>query len=254
MNALWISRMSRYQRSKNALESARRVVRLKIERQNALLRRYKKPAVTIGLDDASSVSKLLLLEARAARHFWRQMRVLLPQYPSFAGREPYAADVVNKLLDIGYHHLAGAVRKICEQQQVTAALGLLHVARSAKSEPLVYDLMELFRSDVIDAELLRFLRLKKKKITGVGQSDISHFLHEVNERMERKYYIKEFKSCQTYRYYMELQVLKFIKAINNGGVFMPLHLPVRHDNRCRAALAHAPAPAIVSPGDLRQSR
>ncbi len=119
-----------------------------------------------------------------------------------------------------------------EQQEISPALGLLHVARNADSAPLAYDLVEMFRADIVDAEVLRFLRLKKKVLTTVEQRDIGHFLHEVNERLQRQHYLRDFKMCHVYRYYMELQILKFIKAVNHGEIFEPLHLPTRHDTRC----------------------
>lgn len=141
-------------------------------------------------------------------------------------------DIANRLLDIGYHHITAIVKKLLDGHDISAALGILHSARAADSAPLAYDLVELFRADIIDTEVLRFLHLKKKPLVMPTQQDIAHFLHEVNERLERKHYLKDFKMCHSYRYYMELQVLKFIKAVNHKQAFVPLYLPTRHDVRC----------------------
>ena len=92
--------------------------------------------------------------------------------------------------------------------------------------------MELFRSDIVDAEVLRVLRLKKQPSIELTQKDIVIFIHNLNKRFEKSYFLRDFKQCQTYRYYLELQLVKFIKAINHKEVFVPLTLPTRHDTRC----------------------
>lgn len=237
MNALWITRMSSYRNSPEALLSAKVMVQCKVHRQAVLLRRYHKAIEESDMANISSLPELLLYEARMAKQFWRHFRTLIPAHTPFSGRTPQALDAVNRLLDIGYHHLASCVRTICDRYDIPTALGLLHVAQSADSTPLVYDLMELFRSDSVDAETLRFLRLKKKPLVEVGQKEIGHFLHEVNARLLRKQYLKDFKICHTYRYYMEVQILKFVKAVNHGEVFSPVSLPARHESRCRSSRA-----------------
>ena len=148
-------------------------------------------------------------------------------------RRPHHSDVVNRLLDVGYHHLATLVEKIISEKDISPSLGLIHHAQSATSKPLVYDLMELFRADTVDFTLLRYLRLKKKPIIldEVG-GHIGHFLHEVNKTLDRLFYLHDFAQCHKYGYYMNLQVVKFIKAINRQEVFGPLMLPRRHDSRC----------------------
>ena len=225
--------MCAYLHSEHRLESTRRIVALKSRRENALLKKYHKN-VFVSEPYIRDMNDVLLWEARSARHFWRAFRSLLPQYPDFISRKPRAKDPVNRLLDVGYHHLANVVEKTLERLEIPTVLGILHAPRTRNSAPLVYDLMELFRADSINAELLRFMRLKKKRIVEVGQSEISHFLHGVNERMERTYYIRTFKACHTYRYYIELQLLKFVSAVNHHETFVPIHLPTRNDSRCRS--------------------
>jgi len=232
MNALWINRLCSYKRLPLSVESAKRLVEIKTERQDALLKKYKKKLSTNDILAAANIQAVLLSEARAAKLYWREFRLLLPSFLGFHGRKPRAADITNRLLDIGYHHLTNVVRKILDRNAVPSVMGILHVAHKTDSAPLAYDLVELFRADIVDAEVLRFLRLKKKVFINLDQRELAHFLHEVNERLERKYYLKDFKMCHPYTYYMELQILKFISAVNHKTVFDPLHLPARHDSRC----------------------
>ncbi|MEJ0053353.1 MAG: CRISPR-associated endonuclease Cas1 [bacterium] len=231
MNALWLTRMCAYKHSRHALESAKRLIELKIVRESILLQRYRLAPFVPDFSGVRTMQDILLVEARAARYFWKAFRDLLPGRTSFPGRQPGSDDPVNRLLDIGYHHLTGIVRRYLEERGVSAVLGLLHSARKSASAPLAYDLVEIFRADTVDAEILRFFRLKKKPVLS-ATAEIAHFLHELNERLDRPHYLKNFKRCHAYRYYMEVQILKFIRAVDRREPFSPLFLPARHDSRC----------------------
>ncbi len=232
MNALWLTRFSAYRYSPLALPSATKVIGHKVARSFILLHQHHVQKEAPLSSNYSTLKDLLLFEARSARIYWRAFRQLIPPWCTFIGRNPQSKDVVNHLLDIGYHHLASAIRALLEKHDIPTALALIHVARTNHSDPLVYDLMELFRADVVDAEVMRFLNLKKKPVIELTQKEIAHFLHEVNERLERLYYVRNFKSCEPYRYYMELQILRFISAIDHKKIFEPLTLPARHEDRC----------------------
>lgn len=233
MNALWLTRMCAYRHSAHRVASARKLVGVKIERQGVLLRKYGMASAVSRGPDVQTLPAVLLEEARAARYFWRSLARLMPPWVSFRSRNRRAEDAANKLLNIGYHYITALVKNMLEQHGVSAALGLLHSARTAESAPLAFDLVEMFRSDLVDTEVLRFLRLRRKARTALTGKDISIFLHNVKKRCERKYYLKDFRACHTYRYYMELQILKCIKAVNHQKPFAPLHLPTRHDTRCQ---------------------
>lgn len=231
MNALWLERITAYKNTPLASQSALALVAYKITRQNTLLKKYHAPVFEIK-DTPQTIEKILLFEARAAKHFWKQFKTILPQWSEFHSRRAHGDDITNKLLDIGYHHLVNVVQKILLAHAVTLAPALIHVAHTEKSSPLVYDLMELFRSDIVDTQVLKTLHLKKKPLTHLTQKDIAIFVHALNARLEIVYFIRDFSQCHTYKYYMELQIIKYIKAINHKEVFTPLHLPTRHDTRC----------------------
>lgn len=232
MNALWLTRICAYKNSPHSIESAKRLIAVKIERQAELLKKYKRVCTATGIENTQTLQEVLLEEARAAKLFWQEFRDLLPIGHDFQGRRPRNTDVANRLLDIGYHYLLNAVQTYLKARGVSPEIGLLHTARTARSAPLVYDLMEMFRSDLVDAEVLRFIRLKKKKVEALGPKDVSQFLAKIKERRQRMYYLKDFNRCHSYEYYMQVQILKFIKAVNHGDIFQPLSLPVRHDTRC----------------------
>ncbi len=235
MNALWISRIAEYVHTKEALLSAQKIIFIKAKSQNSLLQRFRmqihSPEKVLY---AKNIQTLLLEEARHAKYFWTAYKKLLPQWACFPGRKQHGNDITNKLLDIGYHYLTGVVKNIFKQKDVATAIGILHVAHASDSEPLAYDIVELFRSDVVDREVLHFLRLKKKPIQALFPQDISHFVFKIKKRLEKRYYIKDFKQCETYAYYIDLQITRFIKGINHKEVFEPFFISQRHENRCKS--------------------
>ena len=81
-------------------------------------------------------------------------------------------------------------------------------------------------------EVLKIFRMKRRPVEKLCQKDVRIFLYRISRRLEHRYFIRSFGQCHTYRYYMELQILKFIKAVNNKEIFEPFHLPSRHDTRC----------------------
>lgn len=232
MNSLWLKNICAYKSSRNSVLTAKVIIDLKIKRRRILLKRYKAETKIIKDYSPKNIQEVLLHEARNAKIFWKELKNLLPSWCQFKSRSPGSEDITNKLLDIGYHHLANSVKTILAKYKIPSELGIIHVANNKNSAPLVYDLMEMFRGDIVDAEVIRFLKLKKIPLTRLKPKDISHFLYEVNQRLEKNYYLKNLKQCRSYKYYMELQVLKFISVVNYNKVFRPLYLPTRHDNRC----------------------
>ena len=122
---------------------------------------------------------------------------------------------------------------ILKKHDISTSLGLFHTAGRSKSNPLAYDLVEIFRADLVESQVLKFVRQKKHPIVNLTQKHIGIFLYRINQKMEQEYFQRKFHQCHSYKYYMELQVLAFIKAVNHKNLFIPLHLPERHETRCR---------------------
>ncbi len=230
MGTLFISKMAHYINLPYALASAEHIVRAKIASQ-CRLAKFPPPIYFT----PKGVNSLLLIEARTAKVYWQKYRKLLPVWTNFKGRTPHQTnpDVVNHLLDLGYHYLKDKVVIILKTHDLSLAIGLMHVAKTNKSTPLAYDLMELFRVELVDREVLHYLRLKKKPLSSLSPGEISYFLSRLKRRLERKVYLNQFKQCHTYHYAIELQILRFVHAVNNEEIFHPFHIPTRHDGRCK---------------------
>ncbi len=232
MNAIWITRISNYKNTKNCFISAEKIMNLKNQRRELLMKKYSVLVPHIRLTNNIDPQKIMLAEGRAAKLFWKKFALILPGWCEFRRRYPGSNDMVNHLLDMGYHHITNTVKKIFKKYDISSALGILHVARKSASAPLAYDLVEMFRADIVETEVLKFFRMKKRPLEKLSLKDIPIFLYRINKRLDHKYFIKQFGQCHTYRYYMELQILKFVKAVNHKEVFSPLCLPSRHDTRC----------------------
>lgn len=234
MNSLWLARICKYRNSQKLLEMVKKIIEIKILGQGALLKRYGGRQIYSGIGKVQTVQEVLLEEARCAKIYWHHFKFLLPLpfREFFTGRKAHSSDMVNRLLDIGYHHLSGAVKRTLDRLKIPSEVGLLHEPHRADSTPLVYDIVEMFRSDIVDAEVLRLFRLKKKVFTEIKQNDIARFVHNLNKRLEKKHYFSYFRCCYKYSYYVELQIQAVVKAVNHNDIFRPIILPTRHENRC----------------------
>lgn len=215
-----------------AIISAENIINLKIKRREFLLKKYGHSSLVGYGGTQNNFMQILLYEARAARYYWKKFSLLLPAWCNFPGRKARRQDIVNTLLDLGYHNLTYQVINIFKKYDIAAVPALLHVARHSKGAPLAYDLVEMFRADIVETQVLKFLRQKKRPLKTLRPKDIAIFLARINRGLEHKYFIKQFGYCQAYKYYMELQVLTFVKAVNHKTIFIPLRLPTRHESRC----------------------
>ena len=148
MNAIWLTHISNYQKTAHAFASAEKIMNVKNQRRELLMQRYGTLLPKIRLADYHNNQEIMLAEGRTAQIFWKKFSLLLPRWCSFRSRYPGSDDLVNRLLDLGYHQITNAIRKILEKYDISSALGILHVARKSTSAPLAYDLVEMFRADI----------------------------------------------------------------------------------------------------------
>ena len=159
-----------------ALDLAREVVGAKLQNQRRLLLYYAKypkggsegaslralaQEVTLEaarLDDVAGADDLFVVEASAARLYWRGVSQLLQGRCAFAGRNKRGArDMVNSMLNYGYALLQGLVWRAIIAAGLDPAMGVLHTSRG-ESVGLVFDLMEEHRQPVVDRAVISWLR------------------------------------------------------------------------------------------------
>lgn len=239
MNAKWIERIIQYRETYYGTEIIKTILHEKVSRQMKLIQKYNKTFVSpIIVIPGKTISQTLLCEARYAKLYWKHYSTLLPVWCNWKTRKPHSDDIVNKLLDIGYHTLVTILQKKCEEFDIPTEIGLFHKAQSKKAHPLVYDIMECFRAVLVDSILLRFLHMKKEPIEKIDSEIISHFLHDIYEQLDYEYYHSQRKSCISMSYWIDLVLLELRGSVSEKRLFKPKFTPYRHENRCNKKSPH----------------
>jgi CRISPR-associated protein Cas1 len=109
------------------------------------------------LADAASYEELLGHEGTATREYFRAWRQVIGEEWGFTARQRRPPpDPVNAMLSFGYTLLVQEAIAVLESAGLDSAVGFLHRARWGRPS-LALDLMEEFRSVVVDAVVLRCL-------------------------------------------------------------------------------------------------
>jgi CRISPR-associated endonuclease Cas1 len=185
------------------------------------------------LDTIKDIKDIFLIEAMSAREYWNDFENLTRDKCQWYGRKPHHEDVINKLLDVGYHYLGGIISKIFEDINLPSELGLLHRAQSKSSKPLIYDFIEWVRPLVVDQTLFILLRKKKKKVVKVSPKDIAIFINKIKKQLKRQYFNKHLGYCITLEFWIRLNALNLMSGINHNILPRWNFLSLRHESRCK---------------------
>jgi CRISPR-associated endonuclease Cas1 len=123
------------------LEIARAIVGAKVA---ASVRAVPECASVVSTAPRTSISDLLLYEARVADAYWRG-RGVVRDYPN-------ARDPTNALLNYAYGLLESRARLTVHRLALEPSVGFLHESRETKSS-FVYDVMEPWRTEADDVVL-----------------------------------------------------------------------------------------------------
>ncbi len=233
MNAKLLERLIAY-REKYAVSLAKTLLYQKIKYQFDVLGKKK-----IGVQylanilEATSIPSLLLIEARAARRYWRYFGDRIAGKAEWRGRTPHARDAANALLDIGYHYLTGRIVKTCYELSFPAELGFFHKAQSRNAHPFAYDFIEWLRPFVIERTFIKMIRKKKRKVVEIDQKLVGYFIHLIQQGFERRYYYKKLHYCVTLDYWIKLVLLEMMNSVNNYRPYSPIFPTLRHETRCK---------------------
>lgn len=101
------------------------------------------------VEKVKDVSNLLGIEGEGAKIYWNEYRKAIPEKWGFEGRGRGrgAFDYTNTMLNYGYSLLEADCLKVINTIGLDPCIGFLHEPRNEKKS-LVYDLQELFRSEV----------------------------------------------------------------------------------------------------------
>lgn len=233
MNALLLEKLTLF-RQKNGLRVAQTLIAQKIEYQYAIIKKRKSAVPFLKeVAEMETINALLLVEARAAKEYWKQYGAEVNSHVTWSSRRPHAHDACNQLLDIGYHYLSTYLTKLFLEMDIPTELGLFHKAQSVRAHPLVYDFMEWLRPILIDRTARTFFRKKKKQMEYLAEKDIPRFVATLKKEWGRQYYHKKLGYCITLSYWTKLIVLELEKSIHQNISFAPIFPSLRHETRCK---------------------
>lgn len=160
-----------FQNPEFALEGAKYIVRRKIKGQIALLNQYKKSkgipnfdvvhktmnALLKRVERTQKVDTLRGIEGLASRTYFSVLGHVLSEPWEFTSRKRHPSpDPVNAILSFGYSFLEREVRACLLTAGLDVRIGVLHSTNNRK-DSFVYDVMDLFRQDIIDRFVLKLL-------------------------------------------------------------------------------------------------
>jgi len=225
--------------SESKVKIAREIVRGKLLNQRTLLLRYRREhqldglvPVIDGLDgaveklkSASALGTLLGIEGTASSMYYAGLRMLLKHDLGFkARRRRPPPDPVNSLLSFGYTLLVYGVQSAVYAVGLDPFLGFLHATEYSRPS-LVLDLVEEFRSIVVDSLVLRLINTsviteddfqrpeEPNKMVLLSPGGIKKFLHHFEERVQDEIQHPATGQRVTYRRCFELQARQMARVI-----------------------------------------
>ncbi len=166
---LW--QAERFQNQEFALAGAKYIVRRKIKGHISLLNQYKKSKGIPNFDSVQKTLKALLkrvertqkvdrlrgIEGLESRTYFSVLGHVLSEPWEFSGRKRHPSpDPVNAILSYGYAFLEREVRACLLTEGLDVRIGVLHSTNNRK-DSFVYDVMDIFRQDIIDRFVLKLL-------------------------------------------------------------------------------------------------
>jgi CRISPR-associated protein Cas1 len=202
-------------------------VTIAIERIDSLIQTLRNDQLRLTLE------KIRGYEGAAASHYFQSFRHLIT-HPDFEwqGRSFHPpTDPVNSLLSFGYTLLFNNVFSLLLAEGLNPYLGHLHGAERQKAY-LAFDLMEEFRSPIVDAFVMRLINQKiirpsdftwPKDNGGVYLTGPARriFLKHFEQRITEAVSHPDVKETVTYRRIIQLQVKRYQQALLGNQEYEP---------------------------------
>lgn len=185
------------------------------------------------LDIAFSLNTLRGYEGSGALRYFKAFGRLITN-PGFEWQRRTfhpPTDPINAMLSFGYTLLLNNVLSMLLVEGLNPYLGNLHGAERKKAY-LAFDLMEEFRSPIVDTLVMRLINQKIIRptdftwpnqkggvyITGPAKRV---FLNQFEQRMSLKVSHPDMKGPVTYRRVIQLQIQRYKRTLLNGQAYLP---------------------------------
>lgn len=231
-----------YENMQFRLEFSRKIIQAKIKNQIVLIRRYERNSrnsVNIHLPvqnmqymiekvkNAETIEQVMGYEGTSAKIYFQTLGQLVDPDFRFSGRNRRPPrDPFNSMLSLGYSILLNEIYGKLEAKGLNPYFGVMHKDRE-KHPTLASDLMEEWRAPLVDAVVLSLVNgheVKKEEFySEEGEKGV--FLNKTAfntfvRKLENKFradsrYLSYIDYSVSFRRAMELQVMQFVKAMEN---------------------------------------
>jgi CRISPR-associated protein Cas1 len=168
--------------------------------------------------------QLFSIEGRLASYYWDMFRLLLEGLVDFPGRERQGArDLVNCLLNYGYAVLRSRVLLELHRSGLNPYISFLHAGQKGIAT-LTFDVMEVFRPQVVDRVVLAELRKNSKrfKLDEEGRLIPESREHLVRQILDRLASIEKFRGRELkLEEIIREQVADLKKHFENKALYRP---------------------------------
>src|SRR3989338_865379 len=187
-------------------------------------------AQEITTDSVDSSRKILLLEARAAHLYWEAVETLIYSNDDAWKRTyPHAKDPYNIAFNIGYTFLARKIREEIVFSKRSEEIGIFHIERN-NHDPLVYDIMELYRQPVVDSVVVALFTKKKQAHNEISAVDIARLIKKLEQQWERPVMYRG--KCFPIREMVSFELHHFATCIEQATPWHPELYPWGHNWNC----------------------
>ncbi len=184
---------------------------------------YVGKVLSLGGDDVVSIRREVInYEALVARVYWGAISNILPKELGFRGRDQGGNDVVNKALNYCYGILYSECWKALALAGLDPYAGFLHSDKSGKPV-LVFDVVEVFRSAVVDYHLIKALiRGWVPKVEGglLSHESRTELIKLINDGLSSKF--KVGSNVKTLRAWITTFSNALAKYLRGEGIIKPL--------------------------------
>ncbi len=200
-----------------------RLLGIELSEDISTIRDYVSKVLELSSNDLLSVRREVInYEALAARVYWGAIASILPRELEFNGRDQGGNDVVNKALNYCYGILYSECWKALALAGLDPYAGFLHSDRSGKPV-LVFDVVEVFRSAVVDYHLIK--ALIKGWVPKIEGGLISHesrveLIKLINDGLNTKF--KVGNNVKTLKSWITTFSNALAKYLRGEGIIKPL--------------------------------
>ncbi|ETR73832.1 MAG: CRISPR-associated protein Cas1 [Candidatus Magnetoglobus multicellularis str. Araruama] len=170
-----------------------------------------------------SATTIFNIEAMVAKQYWYAIKMIFNRPFQFNGRhKQHAGDLVNSMLNYGYAILEGRVRLGIIRSGLNAEIGFLHAIQKGRAS-LVFDLMEEFRTSVVDQTVFALLNQEKNlSVTDKGRLSESTKTVLINAILNQlNHSVRFFGKKQKIEEIIENQAISIAKYLSQSQKYHP---------------------------------